>query len=166
MKLLYPFAKRFIAGHDFESAKPVIKNLMDDGYDVSIDYLGELSKTEEDCEQAKEQYIQIIKHFRHKKIDISIKPSQLGLLISPAICLQHLEKIAVCAKVCGHTIRLDMEDSKVTELTRNLAISLNARFENVGVAIQANLHRTQEDLNIFEAEPYARAMLGLEIEEE
>ena len=24
----------------------------------------------------------------------------------------------------------------------------------------------QEDLNIFEAEPYARAMLGLEIEEE
>ena len=34
---------------------------MDDGYDVSIDYLGELSKTEEDCEQAKEQYIQIIK---------------------------------------------------------------------------------------------------------
>ena len=147
MKLLYPFAKRFIAGHDFESAKPVIKNLMDDGYDVSIDYLGELSKTKEDCEQAKEQYIQIIKHFRHKKIDISIKPSQLGLLISPAICLQHLEKIAVCAKVCGHTIRLDMEDSKVTEHTKKMAIFLNKEFENIGVAIQANLLRTEKDLN-------------------
>ena len=48
MNLLYPLAKRFIAGHDFESAKPVIKKLMDDGYGVSIDYLGELSKTEED----------------------------------------------------------------------------------------------------------------------
>ena len=42
-----------------------------------------------------------------------------------------------------------MEDSRVTELTRNLAISLNARFENVGVAIQANLHRTEDDLNIL-----------------
>ena len=27
MKLLYPFAKRFIAGHDFDSAKPNIKKL-------------------------------------------------------------------------------------------------------------------------------------------
>ena len=147
MKLLYPFAKRFIAGHDFESAKPVIKELMQDGYEVSIDYLGELSKTKEHCEEAKDQYIQIIKHFRHDKIDISIKPSQLGLLISPSICLQHLEKIAVCAKVCSHTIRLDMEDSKVTEHTKKMAIFLNKEFGNIGVAIQANLLRTEKDLS-------------------
>jgi len=147
MKLLYPLAKRFIAGHDFESAKPVIKGLMDEGYEVSVDYLGELSRSEEDCERAKEQYIQIIKHFRHDKIDISIKPSQLGLLIKPSICLQHLEKIAVCAKVCGHTIRLDMESSKVTEHTKKMAIFLNKEFGNIGVAIQANLLRTEKDLS-------------------
>ena len=41
MKILYPFAKRFIAGHDFESAKPKIQKLMDEGYEVSIDYVGE-----------------------------------------------------------------------------------------------------------------------------
>ena len=45
MKFLYPLAKRFIAGHDFESAIPVISKLIWDGYDVTIDYLGELSKT-------------------------------------------------------------------------------------------------------------------------
>ena len=146
MKILHPFAKRFIAGHDFDSAKPVIRELMDEGYEVSVDYLGELSKSKEDCEQAKDQYIQIIKYFRHDKIDISIKPSQLGLLIHPVLCLGHLKKIAVCAKVCGHTIRLDMEDSAVTELTRNMAISLNREFGNVGVALQANLHRTEGDL--------------------
>ena len=30
MKILYPLAKRFIAGHDFESAKPVIQKMIDD----------------------------------------------------------------------------------------------------------------------------------------
>ena len=48
MKFLYPLAKRFIAGHDFDSAKPVISNLMDQGYGVTIDYLGELSTTLDD----------------------------------------------------------------------------------------------------------------------
>ena len=40
-----------------------------------------------------------------------------------------------------------MENSKVTELTRNLAINLNKKYKNVGVAIQANLYRDKEDLN-------------------
>ena len=64
MKLLYPFAKRFIAGHDFESAKPKIRKLMDDGYEVSIDYVGELSKTIEDCFEARRQYLEIINYYK------------------------------------------------------------------------------------------------------
>ena len=56
MKWLFPLAKRFIAGHDFDSAIPVISNIINDGYDVTIDYLGEISKTEEDCEKALKQY--------------------------------------------------------------------------------------------------------------
>ena len=42
-----------------------------------------------------------------------------------------------------------MEDSSVTELTRNLAISLHEKHGNVGVAIQANLYRTEQDLKIL-----------------
>jgi hypothetical protein len=40
MKLLYPLAKRFIAGYDFESAKPKIDKLIADGFEVSVDYVG------------------------------------------------------------------------------------------------------------------------------
>tara|TARA_Y100001973_G_C5195146_1_gene333714 strand:+ start:709 stop:1548 length:840 start_codon:yes stop_codon:yes gene_type:complete len=149
MIFLYPLAKRFIAGHDFESAKPVIKNLIDQGYEVSIDYLGELSKDCKDCDKATEQYIKIIRYYCNQKIDISIKPSQLGLLINPVICYENLSKISKLAKKYGHTIRLDMEDSRVTTLTRNQAISLNKKYENVGVAIQANLIRTEKDLKIL-----------------
>ena len=50
------------------------------------------------------------------------------------------------AKLRGHTIRLDMEDSSVTSQTIRLAIRLNGRFGNVGVAVQSNLIRTEQDL--------------------
>ena len=84
-----------------------------------------------------------------KKINISIKPSQLGVLINPLISYQNLDLIAKAASRYGHTIRLDMEDSNVTEITRNQAVSLNKKYGNVGVALQANLYRTQEDLQIL-----------------
>ena len=146
MKILYPLAKRFIAGHDFDSARPKIRKLLDEGYEVSIDYLGELSTSVDDCKEATNQYLKIISHYWDKKIDISIKPSQLGLLINPVLSYNNLNKIAKAAKRYGHTIRLDMEDSRVTELTKGLAVYLNNKFGNVGVAIQANLHRTKQDL--------------------
>ena len=62
-KLIYPFAKRFIAGRDFDSAIPVISQLINDGYDITIDYLGEISKTEEDCDKAVAQYVDIIEYY-------------------------------------------------------------------------------------------------------
>ena len=149
MKILYPLAKRFIAGHDFDSAKPKIKKLMDEGYEVSIDYLGELSTDVDDCHRATRQYLEIINYYWDKKINISIKPSQLGILINPFISYHNLDLIAKAASRYGHTIRLDMEDSSVTDATRNQAISLNKKYGNVGVAIQANLHRTEEYLKIL-----------------
>jgi len=149
MKLLYPLAKRFIAGHDLDSAKPVIKKLIDDGYEVSIDYIGENSKTYSQSRRAYHQYQQIIKEFEGYSIDISIKPSQLGLSVHPYLPYVFLHSLAKRAAKCGQTIRLDMEDSSVTEVTRNLAISLNNRHGNCGVAIQSNLYRTEKDLKIL-----------------
>ena len=146
MKLLYPFAKRFIAGHDFDSAKPKIEKLMDDGYEVSIDYLGELSKTYDDCVRAREQYLQIIDFYKNKKIDISIKPTQLGLLISKSLAYNFVWDVVKEARKYDHTIRLDMEDSKVTEDTIQLCLKVKKFFPNIGIALQANLFRTDTDI--------------------
>jgi len=145
-RFLYPLAKRFIAGYDFDSAKSKIQHLIDEGYEVSIDYLGELSKNAKDCQDAVDQYVEITNFYKNQKIDMSIKPSQLGVLINPELCVVYLDKVSELAKSHGHSVRLDMEDSRVTEATRNMAILLNGRYGNVGVAIQANLHRTKKDL--------------------
>jgi proline dehydrogenase len=149
MKILYPLAKRFIAGHDLESAKPVIQKMIDDGYEVSIDYIGENSKTYSEARRAYKQYKEIINEFKDHSIDISIKPTQLGLNVHPYLPYVFLHSLAKLASKYKHTIRLDMEDTSVTEVTRNLAISLYEKHENAGVAIQANLFRTEKDLDIL-----------------
>jgi len=146
MKILYPLAKRFIAGHDFDSAKPKIDQLMDEGYEVSIDYLGELSKTIDDCFKASEQYKEIINYYKDKKIDISIKPTQLGLSISQSLAYNLVCDITEEALKYNHTIRLDMEDSTVTQKTIDLCLKVKALFPNIGIALQSNLFSTEQDL--------------------
>ena len=149
MKLLYPLAKRFIAGHDFESAIPVISKLIWDGYDITIDYLGELSKTEEDCQNALRQYVDIIEYYGaiSTPIDISIKPTQLGLLLDKVECEVRLTDLVARAYEYGITIRLDMEDSSVTQDTIDLCLRLHKEHPNIGIALQSNLYRTSKDLN-------------------
>ena len=147
-KLIYPFAKRFIAGRDFESAKPVIGQLISDGYDITIDYLGEISKTEKQCDIALDQYIDIIHYYEliNYPLDISIKPTQLGLLLNKERCYARLNNIVYKAYLYGMTVRLDMEDSTVTQDTIDLAIRLRQQFPNIGIALQSNLYRTDKDL--------------------
>ena len=149
MKFLYPLAKRFIAGHDFDSAIPVISKLIWDGYDITIDYLGELSKTEEDCQKAEQQYIDIIEYYGSisTPIDISIKPTQLGLLLDKVDCEVRLTDLVARAYEYGITIRLDMEDSSVTQDTIDLCLRLHKEHPNIGIALQSNLYRTSKDLN-------------------
>ena len=147
-KLLYPFAKRFIAGRNFDSAIPIISQLITEGYDITIDYLGEISNTEEQCDKALDQYIDIIKYYEivNYPLDISIKPTQLGLLIDKEKCYARLNEIVHRAYLYGMTVRLDMEDSTVTQDTIDLAIKLRKQFPNIGIALQANLYRTDKDL--------------------
>ena len=145
-KILYPFAKRFIAGHNFESAQPVIAKLIRDGYMVSIDYLGELSKTKKDCERAYNQYMEIIDFYQSSNIDISIKPSQLGLKFDFSLCCDYVQSLAWHAFAYGSTIRLDMEDASLIKPTLKLCFKLRKYVDNVGVAIQTNMYRTKKDL--------------------
>lgn len=151
MKFLFPLAKRFIAGHDFDSAKPVINDLILDGYHVSVDYLGELSKTEKDCHKAYEQYVEIIRYYKsiEKPIDISIKPSQMGLNRYDAFCSQYMDDLVNLAKSSNITVRLDMEDYSLVEKTINLCLTLRQKYDNVGLAIQSNLVRTGKDIHMM-----------------
>lgn len=77
---------------------------------------------------------------------VSAKPTHLGLDLGDEICLRHLDALAARAESLGNFIWIDMEGSAYVDRTLELFRHLRADHENVGVCVQAYLHRTPHDL--------------------
>ena len=147
MKLLYPFAKRYIAGDDIRSAQRTANALSNDGFSLSFNYVGEYSKTLDEAIAAQNQYFEILNNYQDSTIDLSIKISQFGILISQTDCESLVEQVVEKAHNFGHTIRFDMEHSKITDKTLDLCLKLNQKYpKTMGVALQAKLFRTEDDM--------------------
>lgn len=81
------------------------------------------------------------------KSQISIKPTQFGLNIDPEYCLQNYLQIAEqCRSHSNNYLWIDMEDSTFTQSTIDLYRKVLSKYPNSGLAIQAYLKRSEEDL--------------------
>jgi len=147
LKLLFPFAKRFIAGESLDIASEQIQSLHHQGFQVAVNLVGEQSKSTEEALIAQKEYLRILDLFQTDKLSLSIKPSMFGLSLSLDEALGFLKPITAKALESGQTIRLDMEDSSTTDSTVKLCQLLNQEFPNVmGITMQSNLYRTRDDL--------------------
>lgn len=92
---------------------------------------------------------------------ISVKPTQLGLDLSPAECERHLLSLAARADETGSALWLDMEDSKYVDRTLDLYVKLKTKHPSTGIALQAYLYRTPEDLaRLMPLRPVIRLVKG------
>lgn len=92
---------------------------------------------------------------------VSVKPSQLGLDLSFAECERHLLALAARAEETGSALWLDMEGSSFVDRTLELYIALKRSHPSTGVALQAYLHRTPEDLaRLMRLKPLIRLVKG------
>ena len=146
MRILYPFAKRFIAGEDRATALKNIKSLYDQGFLCTVDVLGESVHTEEQAIAAKNEYLALLKDIEtfHRPVDISAKVSALGMDISYDLCKRNVEELIDAAN--HHTVRFDMEGSDLTERTLKLGLELKRVHKNLGVVVQAYMRRTGQDI--------------------
>jgi len=146
MKLLYPFAKRFIAGPDLKIALPAIRRIEEAGYFSSIDILGESVSTRSQAEAAKIEYLKLFESLDsiNHSFDFSIKLSQLGLDIDREFCTENLRQLA--RAMGNNTIRVDMEDSTHTQSTLEICEEVHKSYPHLGQAIQAYLFRSEEDV--------------------
>jgi proline dehydrogenase len=92
---------------------------------------------------------------------VSVKPTQLGLDLSFAGCERHLLTLAAKAEESGSALWLDMEDSSYVDRTLQLYALLRRRHAATGVALQAYLRRTPEDLSrLMPLNPMIRLVKG------
>lgn len=141
-------ALRFVAGETLDEAAAAVRALNRAGMRVSLDHLGEHVEDRAAAEAARDAYLACLERIAADGLDanISVKLTQLGLGLDDDLCAASLDALARRAGSFGLTVTIDMEDSDHTGATLRLYEKAQAEHGNLGVAIQAYLHRTAADL--------------------
>jgi proline dehydrogenase len=142
------FARRFVAGEALGEAIDSSAELCRAGRRVSLNQLGENVATAKEAEQSRDTYIATLDALDRAGLDgnISIKLTQLGLDFDSELCRSLVQEIAASAKSRARTIEIDMESSAYTEQTIEIFQAAHRQHGNAGLAIQAYLRRSQQDL--------------------
>lgn len=150
-KVIFWFAKRFIAGQTLEDALTVLRKLKTRGYATTIDHLGENVTNAEEAKKSADTYIEIIKTLKKNKLEsnVSVKLTQVGLDVNRDLCVENLKRIAEAARETGGFIRVDIEGSKYTSSTFEIVKEVKAMGLPVGAAVQTMLRRTPSDIVTF-----------------
>jgi proline dehydrogenase len=142
-------ASRFIAGETRDEAVRTAKKLNELGINTSLDYLGEAVKQPEEAINAAQEVVSLVQLIETNGVrsNVSIKLSQLGMNIDLELCRNNMTQILAAARDCNNFIRIDMEDSSLTEATLEIFFWLRDQgYENVGIVIQSYLYRSEEDI--------------------
>ena len=144
-------SSRFVAGMELEDALRVAEAVNRQGMAVTLDSLGESVSSEVAAHEAAEIYHQLLDAISARKINanISVKLTQMGLDLAPALAETIAEKLAQHGHSLGNFVRIDMEDSSLTQVTLDIVRRLHAlpRLRgSIGIVIQAYLYRSQADI--------------------
>jgi len=141
-------ARRFVAGEKREDALAVIQQLNQMGALVTLDYLGEHVSDRRLARASVEEYKRVLAEIgaRNLQSGVSLKLSAMGLHIDHEFCYENVREIVARAGENGRFVRIDMEESALVDSTLSIYRRLRQEFTNVGVVLQAYLHRTRDDL--------------------
>jgi proline dehydrogenase len=143
-------ARRFVSGETIGEALAGAKALNAKGMHAALDFLGESVTNQDEANAARDEILRLIAAIDEAGVDayVSVKLSQLGLRINPDLALDNMRQLLTQAKKYNNRVRIDMEETAVTDLT--LAIYRQLRFDdgfdNVGIVVQAYLYRTEADV--------------------
>ena len=141
-------AGRYVAGETAEDALKVVKALNQQGFSATVDILGEHTNNEHTARDITREYKAILSSIYEQNLNcnISIKPSHLGMDISKECLIDNMSNLIETAKENSQFIRIDMEDSSLTDATIQLYTKCKEQYEKVGTVLQAYLFRSENDL--------------------
>lgn len=143
-------AGRFIPGERLEDVMAAAGSLDGLGIRSMLNHLGENVRSTGQAAEATDAYIRALERIRESPgLDcaVSIKLTQIGLDVSFDLCLENTERVLQAASSDPPIlVMIDMEASAYVDRTLDTYLSVRERFSNVGVCVQANLHRTPADV--------------------
>jgi proline dehydrogenase len=155
--------RRFMPGEDLDSALAEAEGLGKEGARTVLTLLGESLDSPENATAVVDEYLRILDQADRRGLDmqVSVKLTQLGLDLDVEECLANLLRIVERAAESGDLVWIDMEGSGYTDVTLDLFRRVRSAHDNVGLALQAYLHRTTEDLEaLLPLDPAIRLVKG------
>jgi proline dehydrogenase len=148
----YGFARRavrrFMPGEDLESALAAGSKFEELGIGSVLTRLGENVEDPAEADAVAAHYHDALRRIGERGNDarISIKPTQLGLDLDEPGTRRRIGELCAEAARYGNEVWIDMESSRYVDRTLAIFRSVSAEHRNVGVCLQAYLHRTAADL--------------------
>lgn len=144
-------SSRFVAGMEIEDALRVAESVNRQGIHVTLDSLGESVTSAEEAHNAAEIYHHLLDAIAERKLDanISVKLTQMGLMLDPKLAEAIAQSLTEHARATSNFVRIDMEDSSLTQVTLDIVRRLHARPElrgAIGIVIQSYLYRSENDI--------------------
>jgi proline dehydrogenase len=140
---------RFVAGETIDDAVSYIRAINAENCCASFDHLNESVATESEAEAEVTEYLNILARITETQIrsNVSIKLTQFGLGLDPELTYRNVRRVVEEAHKRGNFVRVDMEDSRVTQVTIDIFKRLRAEYDlnDVGIVLQSYLRRTYAD---------------------
>jgi proline dehydrogenase len=138
---------RFMPGENLSDALAAAQQLQQKQIASIFTHLGENIRDAAEARGVAEHYLDALRSVREQQLntEISVKPTQLGLDLSPELCYAHLKEI-IAHEDPRRVVWIDMEASNYVDATLQLYRRALGEFPNVGLCLQAYLHRTKDDL--------------------
>jgi|TARA_B110000438_G_scaffold80597_1_gene80546 proline dehydrogenase len=162
-------ASPYIAGITDDEMLTNVKKLNNKGYDVAIDILGEHVSTKEEATEITKRYANLYDRIALQDLNanLSIKLTHIGQDLGYDLVEHNLMTLVSAAKKHNNFLRLDMENSPYTSETINLYKKAFENYSNVGIVLQAYMHRSMDDINTLSNEMFnVRICKGIYIENE
>jgi proline dehydrogenase len=162
-------ALRFVAGETLDEGLHAARGLARDGIKTMLDHLGENVTSTSQASAVADGYVMAIKRLHEESgLDgnISVKLTQLGLDPSFDACMENTERVVAAAAERDMLVMIDMESHEYVDGTLQTLRSLAKRYNNVGVALQAYLYRTLDDIFSLPEDVPVRLVKGAYLEPE
>lgn len=153
-KIIKKIAMTYVAGVTTEDAINTCRKINDAGMLATLDILGEEVKNVDASKNVSGKYCNLLELIDSKKLksNISVKLTHLGIRISKQLCFENIFYIVKKARDFQNFVRIDMEDSSLTQITLDIYKTVRKEMPNVGVAVQSYLRRTEEDMDALAKE--------------
>ncbi|HET8713186.1 MAG TPA: proline dehydrogenase family protein [Gemmatimonadales bacterium] len=155
--------KRFMPGETLDAALDATSQFAKAGIGSVLTELGEQVTNRAEAAAVRDHYLGVLEKIQRRKLPahVSVKLTHLGLDASKEGCVQDVLKLAARAEQARSFLWIDMEESRYVDATLEVYRRAKAEWANVGVCLQAYLHRTPKDLeSLLSISPAIRLVKG------